>query len=248
MALADADEVRNSATVLAEHLSRGLRAFARVSIFQNQGEGDEPDEIVGDSREGESRRERALGDRHREPDRPECLAQEPHENDGPVAARIACRDPIAQPIHPHDHAHALPYLGIVRRRHAAQREKQVREQHHGRAPQNVVDGGRPKPCSRPCGRTLFGAGFHGLQPTRLGGEPALDGSQEPMDVSALRTHITLRRWIRPIEIEKRGHGGVELRLAIPKQVVLADFTPQIVDAQFHRGRLLVAKESHDCSV
>lgn len=69
-----------------------------------------------------------------------------------------------------------------------------------------------------------------------------------MNVSALRTHITLRRWIRPIEIEKRGHGGVELRLAIPKQVVLADFTPQIVDAQFHWGRLLVAKESHDYSV
>jgi len=58
----------------------------------------------------------------------------------------------------------------------------------------------------------------------------------------------LRRWIRPIEIEKRGYGGVELRLAIPKQIVLADFTPQIVEAQFYRGRLLVAKESHDCSV
>src|SRR5947208_16598892 len=63
--------------------------------IENDGEGHEPDEIVGDVEPAHAQRPAAAAERRlQEADGAEELAEEADEHDGPVAKRIARGDPI----------------------------------------------------------------------------------------------------------------------------------------------------------
>ncbi len=106
---------------------------------QNKPKRHPPDQIIKQTRQCEFRRQRSRPHRLRHPHRTKNLSQKPHQHNRPMHVRRTRRDQVSNPIHPHNHPHALPYLGIVRPLHPHQVKHRKRKQHRPRPPCQVVN-------------------------------------------------------------------------------------------------------------
>jgi hypothetical protein len=65
--------------------------------------------------------------------------------------------------------------------------------------------------------------------------------KKPMNVPASVAHIARGSRIRPVKIEERGHCGIQLRLALPEEIVFADLTAECEPRDLNFLRLLLSK-------
>jgi hypothetical protein len=68
--------------------------------------------------------------------------------------------------------------------------------------------------------------------------------QEPVYVPTSVTDVTHGCWIGPIEVEECRHSRVELRIVLPKPIMLADLAVQAQACDLNLLRLLLAEHSH----
>jgi hypothetical protein len=121
-------------------------------VFEDEEERDPPDEIVGETVEGEGPWEGTGPEGLDHAKGAEDFAEESDEDDGPVACGIGGGDGIAEAVDADDHADALPELRVVRLGHVEPCEQGARKEDGEGTPENVVEAGGEEDVPHPAGR------------------------------------------------------------------------------------------------